>query len=197
MPKTKIPRDMIIDAALETIRIGGEENLNVRTVAQQLDCSTQPVMYQFGTIEELKRAAYEKAEDCHTEFLLQSVNDDPMMNVGLNYIRFARDEPNLFRFIFQSGYAREKSIEEMTNSAKLEPVIEAMFAGQSTDADVNSLSEEQINEVFFQLAMFVHGYASLLANNDIDYDENILKSILIKAYNGAVHAAKHPPEENK
>ncbi len=197
MPKFKISRDEIIDAALDVVRDGGEENLNARTVAQTLGCSTQPVMYQFGTIEELKRAAYEKAEDFHTEFLLRSTDSESMLNVGLNYIRFARDEPNLFRFIFQSGYAREKSIEEMTKSDKLEPVIEAMFAGMTEGGGEGSLSEEQISEVFFQLAMFVHGYASLLANNDIDYDENILKSILIKAYNGAVHAAKHPPEENK
>ncbi len=193
MPRAKISRDMIIDAALETVRSGGEENLNARTVAAQLDCSTQPVMYQFGTIEELKRAVYERAGDYHTEFLLKSTDSEPMLNVGLNYIRFSKEEPELFRFLFQSGYAREKSIEDMARSEKLEPVMAAMFAGAGESAG-ESLTEEQTREVFFHLAMFVHGYASLLANNSLDYDEDVVKAHLIRAYEGAVRAAGAVPE---
>ncbi len=186
MPKAKISRDMIIDAALETVRDGGEESLNARSVAQRLDCSTQPVMYHFGTIEELKRVIYERAEDLHTEYLLKPGGGDAMLNVGLNYIRFAKEEPNLFRFLFQSGYAREKSIEEMTKSDKLEPVIAAMFAGD----DEKSLSAGRVGEIFFHLAMFIHGYASLLANNSLEYDENVVRDHLVRAYMGAVRASE-------
>lgn len=53
-PKAKITKDMIIDAAFEIARKTGAENINARTVSQKLNCSTQPVMYHFATIEELK-----------------------------------------------------------------------------------------------------------------------------------------------
>lgn len=54
-PKVKITKEMIIDAAFEIARSEGAENINARTVSKKLGCSTQPVMYHFKTIEELKK----------------------------------------------------------------------------------------------------------------------------------------------
>lgn len=69
-PKVKVTKDMIIDAAFNVAREAGAENINARTVAKNLKCSTQPVMYQFETIEELKKAVYAKADRFHTEYRL-------------------------------------------------------------------------------------------------------------------------------
>ena len=54
-PKAKVTREMIIDTAFEIIRNTGIETVNARTVSKELNCSTQPVMYHFKTIEELKK----------------------------------------------------------------------------------------------------------------------------------------------
>ena len=69
-PKARITRDMVVDAAFEVARKTGAENINARTVSNELNCSTQPVMYHFETIEALKRAAYKKADEYHTEYLM-------------------------------------------------------------------------------------------------------------------------------
>ena len=69
-PKAKVTKDMIIDAAFHVVREAGVENMNARTVAKELKCSTQPVMYHFETMEELKRAVYAKADRFHTEYLI-------------------------------------------------------------------------------------------------------------------------------
>ena len=37
-PKSKITRDMVIDAAFEVAREAGGENINARTVAKKLNC---------------------------------------------------------------------------------------------------------------------------------------------------------------
>ena len=44
-PKTKVTRDMIVLAAVDVARQDGVDKINARTVAGQLHCSTQPVMY--------------------------------------------------------------------------------------------------------------------------------------------------------
>lgn len=49
-----------------------------------------------------------------------------MLGIGLNYIRFAVEEPNLFRFLFQSGYVLRNSLPEMINSEELIPIISVM-----------------------------------------------------------------------
>ena len=50
-PKSKITREMVVDAALAIIRRGGVEGVTVRAVAEELGCSTQPVMYHFTTVD--------------------------------------------------------------------------------------------------------------------------------------------------
>lgn len=54
--KVKATKEMIIDAAFAIARETGAENINARTVSERLNCSTQPVMYHFATIEKLKRS---------------------------------------------------------------------------------------------------------------------------------------------
>ena len=94
---------MIVNAALEIARLTGAENINARTVSQKLNCSTQPIMYHFKTIEDLKKATYQKADEYHTTYLSRIEGDNPMLGIGMAYIRFAADEPLLFRFLFQSN----------------------------------------------------------------------------------------------
>lgn len=185
-PKAKITKEMVIDAAFQVAREAGAENINARTVAEKLGCSTQPVMYHFATIEELKRATYTKTDWYHTEYLMNADQEEPMLGIGLNYIRFAVQEPNLFRFLFQSGYAVEKSLLEMIDSQELLPVLSAMRSAMQVNL-------EQTKEVFLTLALFVHGYASIIANNSLEYDEKLISVHLKRVYTGAVLALR---EEN-
>ncbi|MDE6016829.1 MAG: TetR/AcrR family transcriptional regulator [Acetatifactor sp.] len=182
-PKAKITRDMVIDAAFEVARKTGVENINARTVSQRLNCSTQPVMYHFATIEELKKAAYGKTGEYHTEYLMNisETQEGVMLGIGLNYIRFAVEEPNLFCFLFQSGFAVENNLLEMIDSEELTPVISAM-------QEEMNMNIEQTKKVFITLALFVHGYASIIANNSLEYDESLVATHLKRVYTGAILA---------
>ena len=102
--KAKVTKEMIVEAAFAVARETGGENINARTVSARLHCSTQPVMYHFATIGALKRTVYAKADRYHSEYLmnLQRPSQGGMLGIGLNYIRFAIEEPHLFRFLFQS-----------------------------------------------------------------------------------------------
>ena len=68
--KAKVTKEMIVDAAFAIAREAGVENINSRTVSKRLHCSTQPVMYHFATMEELKRTVYAKADLYHSEYLM-------------------------------------------------------------------------------------------------------------------------------
>lgn len=183
-PKTRVTEDIILDAAIEVVRQRGFENMNARSVSEHLHCSTQPVMYHFTTIDNLKRAAYRKADQLHTDFLMETQTDkNPLLGIGLNYIRFAVREPQLFRFLFQSGYVEGNSLMEMVDSDELLPVLTVMQAG-------SGLSMEKTKHIFMTVAMFAHGYASIIANNHLEYDEKIIAEHLERTWNGAVLAAE-------
>ena len=102
-PKVKITKNDIVNTAVELVRVHGEQALNARSIATALGCSTQPVLYSFRTMDEIRQAAYEIADEYHTAFILPKETDaDPMLALGLNYVRFGHEEKNLFRFLFQS-----------------------------------------------------------------------------------------------
>ena len=189
MPKKPMTtKDAVIDGAVRLIREEGHEALTVRKLAEFLGCSTQPVMYHFATVESLKKAAYALADRQHSEYLMRCPPErDPVLSVGLNYIRYAVEEPRLFRFLFQSGYAEESSLLEMIDSAELAPVLGVMRESMG-------MSMKKTKEVFLTVAMFAHGYASIIANNGLKYDETVIAEHLERAWNGAVAAAAREEE---
>ena len=163
----------------------GVENITARTVSQRLKCSTQPILYHFSTIDELKRTVYAKADSYHSEYLmdLKSPQKGVMLGIGMNYIRFAIEEPNLFRFLFQSDYFSGKTLLELIDTDELTPVLSAM-------QNALGLAMEQTKKVFLTIFLFAHGYASIIANNTMKYNEEIIKSHLEQAYKGAILAAR-------
>ena len=84
-PKPKVTRQMILDAAFGLVREKGVESLSVRAVAEVLGCSTQPIMYNFKTVEELLDAVYQVADDFHTRFIAPSGDEaqNPLLELGL------------------------------------------------------------------------------------------------------------------
>ena len=183
--KIKATKEMIIDAAFAVARETGAENINARTVSERLNCSTQPVMYHFATIEKLKRAAYERADCYHSEYLMNIENPQKgaMLGIGMNYIRFAIEEPHLFRFLFQSDFFNGSTMIELIDAEELSPVLSAMQGALG-------MGTEQTKKVFLTVFLFAHGYASIIANNALEYDEELIKSHLEQTYRGAILAAK-------
>ena len=183
--KAKVTKEMIVDAAFAVAREMGAENINARTVSERLHCSTQPVMYHFATIEELKRTVYVRAELYHSEYLMNITHPSAgaMLGIGMNYIRFAIEEPHLFRFLFQSDYFSGSTLLELIDAEELTPVLSAMQGALGVDL-------EQTKKVFLTVFLFAHGYASIIANNSLKYDEELISSQLEQAYRGAILAAQ-------
>lgn len=172
-PKVKITKEMVIDAAFDIVRTEGADRITARRISERLSCSTQPVLYHFASIEEIKRTVYQKADEYHTKYVMNmdKLDSNPMRTIGLNYIRFSREESHLFRFLFQSNEFSGVSTLDLIDSEELGPIMSIV-----TQELKVSLSEAK--EIFSTLFVFVHGYASLYANNSMLYDEkSIIKSI--------------------
>ena len=181
--RIKVTKEMIVDAAFAIARETGAENISARTVSEKLNCSTQPVMYHFATIEELKRTVYAKADRYHSEYLMnmKKQKNGVMLGIGRNYIRFAIEEPHLFRFLFQSDFFGGSTLLELIDADELTPVLSAM-------REALGMEMEQTKKVFLTVFLFAHGYASIIANNSLKYDEEIINSQLEQTYRGALLA---------
>ena len=164
-PKTKITRQMTADAAYAIVREEGFECLNVRRIAERLGCSTQPVLYTYKNVEEIRRDVWKMADEFHTEYIMPKENctENPFLTLGLNYIRFGYEERNLFRFLFQTNMLGA-DMRSIFDSPELDGIIDILAAVSGQDKQTARRSFT----TFFAVA---HGFASLLANNAIEYDE--------------------------
>lgn len=86
--KVKVTKEMIIDAAFEVAREEGAENINARTVSKKLGCSTQPVLYHFEKIEDVRIAAHRKVSDFHINYItnLSGKYERPMLEMGMRLL---------------------------------------------------------------------------------------------------------------
>lgn len=189
-PKARITTEMIIEAAFAIVRAQGADALNARTIAQELGCSTQPVLYQFATVEDVRRATYAYADQFHTAVIMQGLEESPMplLTLGQNYIRFAAQEQHLFRFLFQSAGLGGNNLFSLVDDPSLGPMLGIIQQAMS-------ISPEAAKRIFTHLFLVVHGYASLLANNPIPYDEKEVSGLLDSALNGACAAETLPKED--
>lgn len=103
MPKAKYTREEILKAAAEVVRKMGTEGLNVRAIARELNCSTQPVYSRFANMAEVCSALREEASRLYHE-KIESYFAESKRNryeaYGMGYVRFAKEERGLFRLLF-------------------------------------------------------------------------------------------------
>lgn len=181
----KVTKEMIIEAAFEVAKEMGAENITARTVSQKLGCSTQPVLYHFKSIEDVRIAAHKKASEFHIDYVtnLSGKYERPMLEVGMRYIQFAVEEKNLFRFLYHSNYYTGVSLSDWLTGK----IFDSLFPILRRQARVD---ERQAYSIFSQIVLVTHGIASLLANNAMVYDEAYCINTLSNAYFGIMYLIK-------
>lgn len=100
-PKVQIPKEKILETALQLLIRDGHEAITIKAVANELGTSTQPISWTFGNMENFRTALAEYALNYANQKMF-SDSDDPMESygkVGISYIDMALEEPNLIRFL--------------------------------------------------------------------------------------------------
>jgi AcrR family transcriptional regulator len=94
------PRERIIDAAFELIREIGWKGLSTRTLAKRIGCSTMPIYSHVKSTSELEDELRAKAVGLLMEYQGRPYTENVLMNMAIGYVVFARDEKQLFRFLY-------------------------------------------------------------------------------------------------
>ncbi len=163
MPReARVKRELVLAAAAEIIRREGEEKVNARAIAKELGCSTQPVYSLFRNMEELKKALTDEAKRryrAHIDGYLNRGGPSRYQSYGMGFVRFARDEKGLFRFLFLSG-------KPITDPFFGDIVREMMAEYHMTEETARAFHADMA--VFsFGLAMLVNGNSGALTEEDI------------------------------
>ncbi len=176
-PKVKITKDQLIGTAMELVRAEGEQAINARRIANTLGCSTQPVFSNFATMEELRKAVKDAANETYQSFLQEdmAMGKYPAYKAsGMAYIRFAREETELFKLLFMC----DRSGEAVTDDREsVRPLLELL----KTNLGV---SEEEAVMFHLEMWIYVHGIATMIATSYLRWDEDMVSRLLTDAYLG-------------
>ena len=168
---------MIVNAAFEIIRKNGTDALNARSVAAELGCSTQPVFSNFASMDDLKNELFLIAGEKYNSYIKAGMTSNkypPYKASGMAYIRFAREERELFRMLFM----RDRTGEDKTHDFdEIENLIEII--GNNL-----SISKLDAKRLHLEMWIFVHGIATMLVTGTADYTEEEISCMLTDAYKG-------------
>ena len=171
-PTINFTQDTILNEAFEIIRKEGLQALTARKIAQNLNCSTQPVYSAFGSMQELQEAVLQKAKAYAMMYLLQGQQDiDPFLAIGMQYFRFSQTEPALFQGLFLEGKL-DMTLEKV--GALSAPLIERMKQGEH----FQTLHDTQIQRIGRDMWVYTHGLISLMHGADIANAEEFVRSQL-------------------
>jgi len=172
-PRVRVTKEEIVKAAVEIVRESGEGFLNARSIAARLGCSTQPVFSNFETMEQLRLAVVQAAEELSGEYIereTQSGKWPPYKAGGMAYIRFAREERELFKLLYMGGKAPEDS----ESNRKMKGLVR-----QNT-----GLGEDGAKLFHLEMWAFVHGIAAMAATGYLELEEELISRMLTDCYQG-------------
>ena len=114
MPKQKITKEMILDAAFTLLRTKGHEAVNARSIASQAGCSVQPIYSCYSNMPELMEELFVYTQQYLTEYVEKNADKNYYFaSIGRCHIGFAREERYLFCFLFLSRYMNINSLEDI------------------------------------------------------------------------------------
>ena len=121
-PKCRFTREEIIQAALDLTAEKGVGALTARGLAQRLGSSAKPIFGLFANMEEVQQEVVKAANLRYQEYLRQDMSAGrypPYKASGMAYIRFAREQKELFKLLFM----RDRTHEEKAAGDELEALL--------------------------------------------------------------------------
>ena len=158
-PRAKYTKEEILSCALEIVRKEGLSALSARYLGEKLGGSARPIFTVFSGMEEVKQGTLRMARDLYAGYVDRGLaQTPPFKGVGLEYMRFAAEEPQLFRILFMSpdsgipvspsGFLRSEE--------NYERILRALM-------DFYSLPRTAAERLYRHLWVYSHGIAALAA----------------------------------
>lgn len=183
MPKQRVTRESIVEAAFQIAREGGMEAVLVKDVAAALGCSVQPIYSYCGSMEGLRQAVEQRTASFVRDYVAAHRDAAaPFRSVGLAHLRLAREEPHLFRVF----YARRQ---EAVSS------LEAFYAREANPNQAASLAENlgltlaAAKSLHLHMLLYTTGVGFLLAAG-ANLSEEALSAQMDLAYAAFLHQAR-------
>ena len=176
--KTQISKDIILQSALNMLIRDGYSSINIKTLAKEIGCSTQPIVWHFENMEGLRTALAEYARE-YANHKMCPTGDNAVAafeQVGRAFVAIAVKEPNLFHFLNlneKKGQSEESFGAIITNKNNAEMITNI--------SEYLGISEERVGRYLQNTMIYAHGIATLVATNVIKATEEEMMAMINRA----------------
>ena len=175
-PKVKVTKNDVIDSALRLCREHGADAINARSIATSLGCSTQPIFSNFESMEALKNETIAAAYALYLGFCndeMESGKYPKYKAFGMAYVRFAKEERELFKLLFM----RDRTGEDLSPSPDFEESARLI-------AEANGISLDTARLMHLEMWSCVHGVGVMTATSFLPLDDELISNMLSDVYQG-------------
>lgn len=170
-PRMTFQKEDVLNVALKVVKKEGFEAINARRIAKELNSSVHPIFRHFKDMEELKKAVYEKIYTKYQEAMLSGMKKEKAYkNMGISYIKFAKDYPQFFKVIFM-----QKTDLNAENFVMADEVGDDVI---KTGQILTGLSFEEQKKFHVKVWIFTHGIACLVATKTVDFSNEEIEELL-------------------
>ncbi len=177
-PAQKFTKAEIVEAALSLVRREGVDRLTARALGAALGVSSRPIFTAFKNMEEVWRETVKAARVVYNGYVERGLAETPAFKgVGMQYVRFAREEPKLFSLLFMTAGESEVGLDGVLpaidgNSEKILQSLEKSY----------ELSRETAYRLYQTLWLLSHGIACLCATGVSHLTEKETSEILTEVF---------------
>lgn len=158
MPKQKITKEMVVEAAFMLAREGGLNRITVRDIAEKLGCSVQPIYSYCQNMDGLRKDVIKRSDSFIKEYIPAHIDkNDFFKSTGYAYIRLAVEEPNIFRMFVMNERENIHSLGELYLSETNPHVAE--FIADTLQIDISDARRLHMNMLTYTI-----GLGTILAN---------------------------------
>ena len=175
--KIMFTKQEILNAALDITRESGFLAVTARAIGNRLGTSYRPICSFFENMSEVQNAVIKEANEIYQNYLKEDMSSGkypPYKASGMAYIRFAKEEKELFKLLFMRDRSQE-IIKE--NPQEMDALIGLI------NKQVN-IDKEEARLFYLEMWAFTHGIASMIATNYLDFDESFVSQALTDGYEG-------------
>lgn len=176
-PNFKFTKEEILKSALDITREKGMSALTARSLAAKLGCSVKPIFGLFRNMEQVQQEVFLAANSMYQNYLQEDMSKGeypPYKASGIAYIRFAKEEKELFKLLFMRDRSRE---EKKQDNEEIKQIIELIEKN-------TGLNKEDAYLFHIEMWLYVHGIATMIATSYLDWDMEFISKALTDGYIG-------------
>lgn len=185
-PKPKYTKEEITAAALAVVSRGGMDALTAKELGRELSTSASPIFTVFNSMQEVQDAVKLAAMQRFESYAHEPCDGMPLFkHVGMQMIRFAKEEPQLYRLIFMSQNSGARSFSDIYSH--LGPLADDCLAALCREYE---LSPSAARMLFEHTWIFTFGIGALCAGGVCDLSSDEISAMLTRDFSAMLAITK-------